>query len=231
MDIVFPAHCVNCGGRAEKKSVMCAKCVRSICLNKTLFCGRCRARLPEGRKICHRDVPFLMGAATDYGDDPVKALIHGLKFRFLKRAGEILGRVLIEYTDSVAELRELITERAEETLVIPIPLSKKRLRERGFNQSEIIAQVFADRYRLDLATDCLARTRDTKPQSETENAGERLTNVRGCFLVEQDKLLNCKKTVILVDDVITSGATILAAAEELKHAGAKRIIALIAAKV
>lgn len=171
-----------------------------------------------------------MGAAANYEDDIVRNMIHGLKFRFLIKCGEALGELLVRYADSVADLKKILIGNKKEIVVVPIPLSKKRLRDRGFNQSEIIARVFANHYALDLALDCLVRARDTKPQSETENVAERLKNVSGCFSVVNEKQLQNKKIAILIDDVVTSGATIRAAAEELKNAGIKNIIALVTAK-
>ena len=229
-NILFPSRCINCEKRIEGQSVICAECFGRVNLNKTLFCGQCRARLPEGKKICHRSTPYILGAAINYEDGAIKNMIHGLKFRFLKKSGEALGRLLVRYTDSVAELKKFGIGKKEEIVVIPIPLSKKRERERGFNQSEIIARVFADHYNFDLALDCLVRTRDTVPQSETGNVAERLRNAQGCFSVVNEKPLRDKKVAVLIDDVITSGATILAAAEELKRSGAKHILALVVAK-
>ncbi|MEK7507928.1 MAG: double zinc ribbon domain-containing protein [Patescibacteria group bacterium] len=230
INILFPSRCINCEKQTEGRSVICAECFGNIDLNKTLFCGQCRARLPEGKKVCHKSAPYLLGAAANYENGAVKNMIHGLKFRFLKKSGEALGKLLVHYVDSVAKLQEFDIDKKDGAVVIPIPLSKKRERVRGFNQSEIIARVFADRYEFDLALDCLVRTRDTVPQSETGNIAERLRNVRECFSVINEKPLIDKKMVVLIDDVTTSGATILAAAKELKRVGVKHILALVIAK-
>ncbi len=228
--MVFPSQCLNCEKRTEGEEAICGDCLGTISLNKTLFCGQCRARLPEGKKVCHKSTPYLLGAATNYDDGAIKEMIHGLKFRFLKKSGKDLGMLLVRYAESVAELERFGLGKKGNAVVMPIPLSKKRRRERGFNQSEIIARVFAKQYALELALDCLARTRDTVPQSETRNLRERLQNAQGCFSVINEKPLRQKKVVVLIDDVITSGATMLAAAEELKRAGAERILALVVAK-
>ncbi len=229
-NLIFPPKCVSCEKQTKQDTAICETCFSGISLNQTLFCGECRARLPEGKKICHKDTPYVLGAAAQYEDGAVKALVHALKFRYIKDAGSALGELITTYAASVETILKNVETEKENVIVIPIPLSKKRLRSRGFNQSEIIARVFAKKYGLTLKTDYLMRTKDTKPQSETRGRAERLENIRGCFAVQNESLFSTKDTIILIDDVITSGETVRAAAEELKGAGAKRIIALVASK-
>lgn len=233
INILFPSLCLSCEKHIRGEGVLCPECFGKISLNQTLFCGKCRARLPDQRKICHRDFPYLLGAAGNYNDEILKNLIHGLKFKYLKSAARPLGEILIRYT-------EKLHLPLEKFLVVPLPLSKNRLRERGFNQAELIAKIFAEHFRLPLITDALTRGKHTKPQSETKNLLERKENVRGCFTVAQPDPLRqsaseartiAGKNILLIDDVTTSGATLLEAAAVLKNAGAKKIIALTVAKV
>lgn len=221
LNLIFPPLCVGCG-KNTGSGVICAVCRDGIALNQTLFCGECKSRLASGKKICHKDFPYVLGAATEYRNDAVRNLIHGLKFKFSKQAAAVLGGFLAEYA-------ERLGISFSDYLVLPIPLSPARLRKRGFNQAELIARVFAERFSLPLATNVLARVKNTKPQSEAKNVGERRENVRACFVVKNTTSV-FGKNIVLIDDVTTSGATLLEAALTLKSAGAKKIIALTAAR-
>jgi len=207
--IFFPRSCVACG----------------IAIPAGALCGPCRARMlaPQGIRIAHPAPLYFLGAAGDYRHEARRALVHALKFRGVRAAAEPLAEALAAYA---ARLPGTYTRGAT---VMPIPLSRERLRVRGFNQSERIAAIVAGRLGLLLDTRSLARIRDTKPQSETESVGERRENVRGCFAVADPRALHAKH-ILLIDDVTTSGATFLEAARALAGAGAIRIVALAAAR-
>ncbi|MDO8536841.1 MAG: ComF family protein [bacterium] len=242
LNLIFPPLCLNCGkstagfaspeaGSVQPKAgfaspetggeVLCAACSSLVKLNQTLFCGKCGLRLASGKKICHQDYPYLLGSAADYGA-VMKSLIHGLKFRFIKKAAEPLGKFLIRYTEG-------LSLPVQKFVVVPIPLSGTRLRERGFNQSELVAKIFADHFNLALETKLLLRVKNTKPQSETRNLVERKENIKECFAVITPEYLR-GKNIILIDDVTTSGATLFEAAKVLKSAGVRKILALTVAK-
>lgn len=221
LNLVFPQLCLNCR-KNVKDGVICRDCFAGISINQTLFCGRCQARLPAGKKTCHQNFPYILGAAGSYDNDAIKSLIHGLKFKYIRGASLVLGKLLYKYTSSLAiPLNNFI--------VIPLPLSKKRLRGRGFNQSELIAQTFAEHFELSFEKSCLLRTKNAEPQSKAVSLIERRKNVEGCFAVIRPKLI-AGKNIILIDDVTTSGATFFEAAKTLKGAGAKKIIALAVAR-
>ena len=218
-DWLFPVKCIGCG-KEDEKELLCQRCFLEIKINQTLFCGKCRARLPENKKICHKDFPYILGMATDYDERRVSELISGFKFKFWEEAAKPLGKVLIEYA------RNLPLKR-EGSLIVPIPLSKQREKERGFNQSQILAEILAKGLGLRLDSTSLIRVRNAKPQSEMDFY-KRLENVKGVFTTKNSNLLKNQK-IILVDDVVTSGATFLEAATVLKEAGAKNIIAVAVA--
>lgn len=222
LDLIFPPPCLSCKANVGGEETICRRCFGGIVLNQTLFCGRCSARLPDQKKICHADYPYILGAATEYNNEAARSLIKGLKFQFAKKAARPLGELLARYTESLElPLKGFIT--------IPIPLSQKRLRQRGFNQSELIAGIFADHFSLPLESHCLVKPKNTKPQSETKGLDERKENIKNCFRVENAEKIVGKK-IILIDDVTTSGATLFEAAKTLKTAGAKKIIALTVAR-
>ncbi len=256
INLLFPPRCLNCRKNAGSGIALCGACAKSVRLNQSLFCGKCRARLPsvalpvlrsstatedgakEGlptiKRICHRDFPYILGAATEYDTAAVKNLIHDLKFRYIKDAAKPLAEFLVEYIES----RELTLQGY---IAVPLPLSAKRLRQREFNQSELVAGIFAARFGLPLETKILLRTKHGKPQSETKSVIERKENIKGCFAVNRlapnvigavvkDPEPLRGKNIVLIDDVTTSGATLFEAASVLKSAGAKKILALTVAK-
>lgn len=222
VDIIFPSLCLNCREKTSDGSAICEFCFKNIPINNAFFCGKCRARLPENKKICHQSFPYVLGAAGDYQNGNLKSLIHGLKFRFIKKAAEPLAEILANYV-------EKIPWSPDKFIVIPIPLGHRRLRQRGFNQSELIAEIFARRLDLPAEKRILIRAKNTAPQSETKNLEERNGNVKGCFLVVKPESI-AGRNIILIDDVTTSGATFLEASLALKEAGARRIVAMAAAK-
>ncbi len=220
-DIFFPPACVSCGDSIAH-GALCAACRHSIVLFNTFFCGICTARLPDGKKICHKDALFLLGAAAPYDDDALRALIHALKFQGIAAAAVPLAEILAAYT---AQLQLDL----HEWTVAPIPLSRERARARGFNQSALIAQPFARAQGIPFSEHLLIRIVHRKPQSDTEDIFERRENIKGCFALAPGADVE-RKNIILVDDVVTSGTTFAEAARILRLAGAKKVLALAVAK-
>jgi len=169
-------------------------------------CGRC----------------YFLAAAGRYHNHVLKTLIHALKFGGIKGAAPPLAEILARHARTIRLPLKMF-------LVMPIPLSKIRMRERGFNQSALIAERFARTLGLPLEKEILVRTRHRKPQSRTETLAERRENIRGCFAIRNDTVL-AQKNIILVDDVSTSGSTFLEAARVLAGGGAETILALAIAK-
>lgn len=240
-EIFFPRRCLGCGTR-DTEAAVCESCLADIPINSTLFCGQCHARLPSQTKICHRDCPYLLGAAGEYNCLLLKTLIHALKFKRNREVAGVLGTLLARYVErAMLDLTKLA--------VVPLPLSRRRERERGFNQSKLIAREFVAHMKrfpplseggvgvgslLPIVTNLISRPRHASPQSETKGVAERERNVRGAFAVHPNALIHNNdapiRNIILIDDVTTSGATFREAALVLKAAGARRIIALACAK-
>lgn len=233
LDLLFPPRCVHCskhlGRRVGEKDaaqsvrwneVLCNSCFLSVRTHETLFCGKCRARLPLNKKICHYEHPYLLGAVGKYSDEVLKNLIHALKFNSVKKAAEPLGALLTEY------VKKLDLPLAKYT-VIPIPLPRERERVRGFNQAESIARYCAEHFHLPLETALLRRVRNVPPQSTLKNFEMRHKNIRNSFEISRGA--SSPTHVLLIDDVTTSGATLLEATRALKRGGAKKVIALTVA--
>ena len=232
LDILFPSICLNCGNpliEAEKNNGICALCLSKITVHTTLFCGICRARLPENKKTCHKGSAYLLGAATDY-DGAVKNIIRRLKYKSWSRLKNPIGDILKIYLGNL----KLGESGLKNYLVIPIPLHKKRQQKRGFNQAKLIGEIIADYLNLPLEKNILVRTKETKSQADLKDWQQRKNNLSGAFQTVRPEIIK-NKNIILVDDVYTSGATIQEAVKTLRSAGlpgqgAKKIIALVIAK-
>lgn len=219
LDILFPWQCAACG-KSSRNIPICDECFKKIDINDHLFCANCRSRIPAIRKICHLKEPCLIGGASFYKAE-TEALIKELKFKFIKKAAIPLGNIIVEY------LRELIEKRSlpEEFILVPIPLGKKRLRERSFNQTDLIAEEISRSMNVGIKN-MLSRNKETSVQSLLPKE-ERLLNIKNAFrFVDHD--IPKEKTLILIDDVIASGSTIKEAAETLKNAGYKKVLGIAA---
>jgi ComF family protein len=216
-----PSQCVVC--HAWPSHAVCEACITRFAQPR-LRCQRCALPVPADVKqcgVCLKNPPPLDAcfAAVSYAY-PWSDCISGFKFH--------------EHTGWAATFAALMrsTPWVEPALeqadcVLPMPLSAARLRLRGFNQALLLARHLApDKTRADL----LLRIRDTPAQSELKRA-ERLRNVQGAFAVEPALVASLKaRRVVLVDDVMTSGASLHAAASALRQAGVAHITALVVAR-
>ena len=225
LDLLFPPLCLGCKKDLSQKinlqyEFLCVSCGKTLRSNRhqTLACGKCKARLPEGKKICHPDWPYILGTATDYENRIGRSLVHSLKFDYIQDAAAVLGRFLWEYVIPL-ELD------FQETILIPIPLTIERSRERGFNQATLIAENFRKYSGGIVLDDTLRRISYSKPQSEMKDHESRWENISGAFGITSQEVIRGKR-IILIDDVTTSGATFYEASRTLREGGAKSIIAL-----
>ncbi len=215
--IFFPRRCAGCGVLL-RTGILCEACTCAFPAPRAFFCACCG----KPGNACDPRAFYHKGSAGSYDDPLVRSLIHALKFRGRKAAVEPLAELLRASVPHAGTAWQGYS-------VIPLPLSRQRLRVRGFNQAALIAQRFAELSALPFRTDCLLRTRHAKPQSETANAAERQENIRGCF-APAERVLTEGKRFILIDDVTTSGATLHQAAMALKAGGAARVVALTVAQ-
>ena len=165
---------------------------------------------------------LLVTTLLPFHDPRVRALMHEAKYHGNRKAFEFLGEVLGEY------LLEVGNEEAfSKMILIPIPLSRARLRARGYNQVEKIVhsaiRQLGNGSRVELRTDVLMRIRDTATQTSLSRS-KRKENLRNAFRVPE--ILDASSTYIVIDDVVTTGATLKAAAIALDLAGAQHIILL-----
>ena len=157
-------------------------------------------------------------ALCNYEDDLVKKLIWNLKYKNLRAVGGILGRELAHNLPEEWRGRGVI-------YVVPIPLARSRKRERGYNQAEVIARAMVNNdpasYRL--AAKWLVKVKDTPSQVSLKSRAARLKNLRGAFALGKSAREIRGKTILLVDDVVTTGGTLNEARSILNQAGARRV--------
>lgn len=216
-----PSQCAVCHAWPTQR--VCNACVARFA-QPTTRCERCALRVPEGVAVCGaclRNPPALDAclAAVDYAYPWADALAE-FKFRGDPGWTATLGN-LLRSTPWV----EPALEAAD--IVVPVPLSTERMRERGFNQSALLAQQLAG---AKTQTRTLLRLHATETQSALPRA-QRLRNLRGAFAVEPLHAAALRgQRVVLVDDVMTTGATLEAAAAPLRQAGVAHITAVVLAR-
>jgi ComF family protein len=170
--------------------------------------------------LCRRIEP-VFARAVAYGsyEDGLRELIHLLKFAGVRPAAAVLGRMLAE------AIVTLEPELPESVVVIPVPLHRNKLRQRGFNQAELIARsalkLNPRKERLNLCAGALVRKRETASQIGLTRH-QRRENLRGAFGIAQADAVNGRE-VLLVDDVLTTGATVSECARVLRRAGASKV--------
>lgn len=228
LDILFPPVCLNCRKYLIGDKFICNNCFNLIKLNSALFCSVCKSRLADNKKICNHSKKiqpyfYLLAAAGNYDNQVLRNLIHGLKYQYLKNSAPLLSKLLFLYLKNLP-----LSFTNGQWLIMPMPLHSARQRQRGFNQSKLIAEFVATQLNLPLI-EILTRTKNNKPQVGLKGNEERIENVKNCFAIQNPKLVE-KKNILLIDDVFTSGATMNEAVKVLKQNGARRIIALVIAK-
>lgn len=149
----------------------------------------------------------------------IRQAVHELKYKNLRAVAGLFGRLLHDY---------LNTNPLPAEVIVAVPLHPKRLRERGYNQSLLLARELARLSQLPLVEDCLVRERHSPPQARTANVKERRKNVAHVFACRDRRLKG--KAVLLIDDVSTSGATLDGCARALKRAGAASVWGLVLAR-
>lgn len=218
LNLLFPLECLGC---KSEGLWLCEKCFRRLKFNDKKYL----LKTP-----CLNEI-FIAG---DYDDKVLADLIKKLKFNFVDDIAPILGRFLSLFWSGIIfnhpELKNqgIIKNELNNSSIylIPLPLSKKRKNWRGFNQSELIAKIFNEDYDYMINYD-LKRIKDTKAQSSLDEK-ERAENIKNCFTWTGADLKD--KIIILIDDVITTGATLNEAARILKADGAKKVYGLVIAK-
>lgn len=227
--VLFPDSCLVCGRHVGQQGGLCSQCWPQITFIEKPYCALTGAPFAhdfgdamisaeaianppsydKARAACvHADIARQLVSRLKYGD---RTDLAPWMARWMARAGSDL----VDAAD----------------IVVPVPLHRTRLWRRRYNQSAELARALCTQSGLDMEPRALARTRATRPQVGL-TASQRATNVRGVFRVPPDRRIAISgRAVLLIDDVLTTGATINAAAQALKRAGAAQVLVLTFSRV
>lgn len=255
LDLLFPIHCLGCGKNREdllaKERWICPDCLAKIVPREEQICPHCKEGSEGGNThgACRKGC-FLDGLwAGAYYDELLEKAIHDFKFRFIRDLAYPLSEIMIRSIRETAEYgafqdmmfanfakeeeEGIYTEEKRnakpETLIVPVPLHRRRSRERGFNQSALLAQAVGARFSLSVRENLLLRVRNTKSQSKTADKVERWRNLENAFLCASPAEA-AGKNIVVVDDICTTSATLEQCAGELKRCGARSVWGLVAAR-
>lgn len=220
VNIIYPARCFACGRSVSKKIIVCDICRCKIEKNLPPFCPRCGRNLKSAECVhCKKlNFDFRRAFSPCRYSGVSKELIHRLKYRGKVKISAVLAEILVNF---VTEFRLPI---AGIDIVTPVPLHCARLREREFNQAELLSKRIAEEFKIRHSSDNLIRVIHNQAQARLD-AHARFKNIRGSFKVK-DMAEFCDKNILLIDDVLTTGATCSEAARALKGSGAKNIVVL-----
>ncbi len=222
-DVLFPRDCAACDAPllVGHERALCDACWASLRMPTHALCPRCGIPTPPVARTCSGcathppvfDAAYALGLymADDTRLNPLAAAVRALKYRGARPLARCLGTELGRRHPGPAG-----------AVVVPVPLHRSRLRERGYNQAALLARALARTSGLSVAVRALARVRPTPPQAGLD-AHTRRTNLRGAFAVRQPAAV-LDREVMLVDDVLTTGATADACAAALRAARATRVI-------
>ena len=224
LDSIFPKECIFCEEEGDwicrncflflefREHKICVNCNRSRHKTKKGFCPECKSLFSLDGMI----------VAGDYNQERIKKAIKFLKYRFVRGLGPILADFITYFLQETDNIK---TVTSGKPAVVPMPLHWKRENWRGFNQAHLIGQGVAQNLNLTLDPN-LKRIKYKKPQTKLKRR-ERLHNIKNSFAWKGDDLNG--KTIILVDDVVTTGATMNEAAQTLKQNGAKKVLGVAVA--
>jgi len=220
LNLLYPLRCASCGKDLEALDELhvCGRCLKSIRPNPAPHCVVCGRSLYNAREICadcRKDRPvFERAYSACVYEGALKEMIHAFKFKRRIALSGILSDIMVDFARDNSEVADGVE------IITFVPLHASRLREREFNQSEALARGFGLASGVP-CVDALRKARKTAPQNELSK-DERTLNLAGAFKVKDAAAVN-GKTVLLIDDVMTTGSTLNECAKALLGAGAKAV--------
>ncbi len=226
-DLIYPASCLICKNKmvAAKQEPVCADCLEKVEKNLPPFCSSCGRHMDQeaiqknicsncGREKFYFDHAFSPCRYTGLIKNLIREFKYSGKDYLGKPLGLLMNKFIIDYNLPITYF----------DYIVAVPLHKSKEREREFNQAEILSQQIAKEFNKEVLTKALVRNRPTKTQTEM-NLGERIGNVENSFSIANPQLIK-DRNLLLIDDVLTTGATANQAAKILKENGAKIVILL-----
>ena len=222
LDFLFPRFCVGCG---KEGNFICQSCQAELPLIEAPVCQKCGKPLKNSARqlICSNCADWesgIDGIRSPFRfEGTIRKAVHEFKYRNLRA---MAGQLAVYLADCLSE------NNISYDVIVPVPLHSKRLRERGYNQSLLLAAGLSKLTGFPVNDSCLVRKIYNVPQAKTGSVEERRQNVIGIFSCVNEDLH--KKKVLLIDDVTTSGATLNACASVLKTGGAESVWGLTLAR-
>lgn len=240
IDLIFPRECLDCSMEGEW---LCARCLAKLNFKSEQHCLGCKAPNFWGNFCLNCQPNYSLSGiwiAGDYENQVLARLIKVLKYHFAKEIAFVLGSFLTTFLNELkiqAEASQTgfrpdhaawhVIKQTADSLIVPVPLHPKRWRWRGFNQAEEIAKIIAANFNLTINGLDLKRIKHNRPQVQLTEAA-RLVNVKNSFGWRGQTLSG--QPIILIDDIVTTGATLDECAKILKQNGAGPIWGLVVAK-
>ena len=225
LDFLFPRFCINCG---REGNYLCDDCMTLLEITDKRYCLCKRPKVIDAKNLkckkCQEKELDGLYFAIFYQQKILKKLISQFKYKpFIKELAKPLSLLILTHL-------QLLENRPDfaDYILIPIPLNKKRLKWRGFNQAEEIAKELSKSLRILLISDVLIKIKKTLPQIELSKK-QREENIKNAFFIKNREKIKDKK-ILLVDDVYTSGSTMEECAKVLKKDQAKEVLGIAIAR-
>ena len=236
LDIIFPKICLGCSRFTAigDFDYVCKKCFGEVSLKNTFECVGCKRQTHLGLTcvFCKKESELdQLLIAAELSDSVIEKMLKTYKYKFVSDMAKPLSVIAKKCIKKLLSKGFNLFE--DSPVVISVPLHKNRLNWRGFNQADLLARSVADSYHMPYGEKVLTRVVNAKHQAEAETKEERFSNVKNNFVVTNREAIK-GRTVILVDDICTTGATLNECARVLKNppsgGGAKRVIGFVIAR-
>lgn len=218
LDLIFPRRCPFCDGIVNFGDLICRSCKGRISYTGEDHCLKCGKKLLDNEREYCRDCMhtvhlFERGRSLYVYNGNVRAAITRFKFRGRKEYSDFFGRDMVKHLGS-------FIIRCHPDIIIPVPVSKEKMKKRGYNQSELLAESISEQTGIPVNRTLIIRIKNTPPMKELSRI-ERMKNLKGAFKINVHDV-KCRN-VLIVDDIYTTGSTIDAMTEELKKAGIQNV--------
>ena len=234
---LFPRECLLC--EKELGVYLCQKCFKSLKF-KEQSCLNCGSKNENGQfcSNCQDNFSYQgVMVATNLNDSKIEKLITNFKYNFVKEIGYYLGLFLFKFFKEKNENNPILKNNSESSrfnpknsIIIPVPLSRKRMKWRGFNQSEILAKIISEKTQIKISNN-LCKIKESENQAKLKLL-ERKENLKNCFSFINKNIAQKEikgKKIIIIDDISTSGSTLEEISSLLKKYQALEIWGLVVA--
>lgn len=230
INLFYPLRCQVCGVGLEpdNKRHICLNCYKEIRINAPPFCIKCGRPIKiKGSKQldCHncknRSFYFNRAWAACKYENVIKECLHSFKYKRKLHLLRLLSELMHNFTKEFIEIDKI-------DLLCAVPLSRSKLREREFNQSQLLAEEIAKKFNKKISKNNLRKVVPTPAQAKLKR-DERLSNLKNVFKIKEPSLFK-GKSILLIDDVFTTGSTMNECSRVLKETGAKKIYGLVLAR-